>query len=88
MILKAVPCERCGTYTNQYGREVTVTWTQNPSGICRLHPIERGDLVDVNMGTQGYASAEVVFPGDGTGNVILRSVQGAIFSAPRTRVSL
>jgi hypothetical protein len=42
----------------------------------------------VNMGTQGYASAEVICPGDGTGNVILRSVQGAIFSAPRTRVSL
>lgn len=88
MILKAVPCERCGTYTNQYGREVTVTWTQNPSGICRLHPIEEGDIVDVNLGAYGYRTAEVVFPADGTGHVLLRSVEGYVFRSPLSTVSL
>jgi hypothetical protein len=88
MILKAVPCERCGTYTNSYGRKVVLTWTQNPSGICRLHPVERGDLVEVDMGVHGYRTAEVVFPADGAGNVILRSVQGKIFSAGKSTVSL
>jgi len=88
MAWKSVPCERCGTVTDQYGRKVTVTWTQNPSGICRLHPVEKGDLVDVNMGAQGYETAEVIFSGDGTGNVILRSVDGYVFSSPRAMVTL
>jgi hypothetical protein len=88
MILKAVPCERCGTYTNNYGREVTVTWTQNASGICRLHPVVKGDLVDVDLGFFGVRSAEVVYAHDGAGNTLLRSVEGYVFSAPRDKVSL
>jgi hypothetical protein len=91
MILQAVPCERCGTYTNAYGRQVVLTWTQNPSGICRLHPIEKGDLVDVDLGANGYRTAEVIFPDDGMGNVVLRPIIGQAkhtFSAPRSTVSL
>jgi len=84
VILKAVPCEKCGTYTNRWGRQVVLTWTQNASGICRLHPIERGDLVDVD----GGMLAEVILPADSAGNMILRGVQGQRFNAEISRVSL
>jgi hypothetical protein len=88
MILKAVPCERCGIYVNKWGRKVVVTWTQNASGICRLHPIEKGDLVDVDLGRYGSRLAEVIYPADGAGNALLRSVEGYIFSAEVSTVSL
>lgn len=88
MILKAVPCVRCGEYTNTYGRQVVLTWTQNPNGICRLHPIERDDIVDVDLGHFGRRTAEVIFPADPTGQVLLRSVEGYVFRSPLSTVSL